>query len=307
MSPIAWGGWAGAGRRPGSRPPRSCATIPVRPGDAAAPGKLHAQPAQADERPGRGPGNRDQRPEEACAGPRDIPGTACAAQSTRRKTAAKTPSTRRSVRPGSSGSRFRQRPRMNRWRTSPQRAMTAKPQQSSSHHSLAIHRRALQRAANRRAVRFFLGREVPASGHQAPGQELGHGADHDLLRAQRRPMPQRQLLGDLPLHEGIAADEHEGREAHDRRGRRGQIRLANLTAIAARRRPRPGPRPRAPGWPRGGPGSRCPPARPAARAGRQLPVRIAIAPQRRRAGSASRPRLSLSVSWPTSAGTGSRA
>ena len=121
---------------------------------------------------------------------------------------------------------------MNRWRTSPQTAMIAKPQQSSSHHSLAIHRRALQRIADRVRSVSSLGEKSNLGSFRPLGSQLGHRADHDRLSAQRGPMPQRELLGDLPLHQGIAADENQRGKPHGRQGGRGE-RGAKLAEIAS--------------------------------------------------------------------------
>ena len=153
-----------------------------RPGGPRAPGQLHAQPAQADERPRRRPRNRDQHQGKQCAGPRDIPAPPCDATGPagRRRRTRRAPVVR--CPPRSPGSRTRQ--------SSEDESLADQAPDGHDGETpaelvppFAGHPpQGLQRMANRCVVRLFLGREVPSRIVQTLGQQLGYRTDHDRLR-----------------------------------------------------------------------------------------------------------------------------
>ena len=220
-------------------------------------------------------------------------------------TAAKTRSNLRSTSP-SFGSRSGQRPRIYRWRTMPHTVMTAKSQHSSSHHLPMIRSTAYcQLRIGIRSVSSLGEKSQP--GVVEPAGGLGRGqAGWRLLRAEPR------AVAGSP-----ASRRFRPSPRHTTRSRPSWLRSRTARAGPLRDRARPanrgtGRRARSArsqterGSPRAAPGSRA--RRPAL-----TPARISNRPGAGRSLPATSarnvhmsPRLSLSVSWPSSAARGNR-
>ena len=195
---------------------------------------------------------------------------------------------------------------MNRWRTRPQTVMTAKSQHSSSHHLPMIRSHGDSPVADRDPVGFFLGREVPARVVEPARQLLRDRGGPSAAWARATPRSRNASFSEIsPLTSGVRADH----------GQRGQEQNRESGASARPSAPGIADEPDEPGQPDRerhedhlGPRQVAEPGG-EPRAQREPPIAAAegrSAPSHKARNVHMSPRLSLSVSWPSSAARGNR-